>query len=726
MSAMGKLGRGRVAIGAALAAVVALGVAFAASHRLRDGAVAAYRAFRDPSRVRLDADHGDHGDDAPLLPPATEIEQPEIGLDFDRATDADFGDAGSLEQLTLPDLPIPITKRTLQFISYFANSAEGRKAFIERLRRGGRYKPQIEQALRDQSVPEDLLWLVGIESAFNPQAVSPKGATGLFQFMPETAEKYGLAMDNWIDERRSIPRASAAGAQHLRDLFEHYGRWDLALAAYNYGKDPLDAAIEKLKSRRGERNVGKPVEFKDLAESRLIPKETANFVPQIQAFAIVAANRGRFGLDDLDIQPPLDAGELVVPQQTPLRLVAKAAGVSVTTLRELNPDLLRDKAPPGSDAIVLVPADKLDRAVAAFPALYAREVTSASGLPEPPPLAPPRERGKGASSSSAAEPPIAALPPPPRAPGDRSSLEDGLVVERREAPGPSESIGAHVEMVEPSRGGPRPTGKAWDVPASSVADKDAARGVARVADAVKKLVRANGAASVELRKHVAEGDRRALEKAPYGAGWLALGDALFGDGPMSGAALVSPTKPLASVLFADLPRGGFRVTLKVEGPVSRERIDGAARASFARLFDDGLEAAPPGKDERLSASGPITSPRLLVGWIAPPEGAAEEPALRLALVLLANHQTGRLARALVERSLASHLRGTLDLGDRASVAALEIEPAVPHDADEVLRELDKALEASAEGATAADVATAKEKLRVYLRAERARGGRPGE
>src|SRR5205823_1374478 len=97
------------------------------------------------------------------------------------------------------------------------------------------------------------------------------------------------------------------------------------------------------------------------------------FVPQIQAFAIVAANRGRFGLDDLDVMAPFEIGEMAVPGGTPLKLVAKAAGVSIATARDFNPDLLRDRAPSGGDALVLVPADKVDRATAAFPAIYARE-----------------------------------------------------------------------------------------------------------------------------------------------------------------------------------------------------------------------------------------------------------------------------------------------------------------------------------------------------------------
>ncbi len=309
-------------------------------------------------------------------PSAREIEQPELSSDFDRVGEADLADAGveALSSLTLPDLPIPLSQRTLRFVAYFAASEKGREAFSQRFRRAGRFRRFIEQSLRDAELPEDLLWLCAIESGFEPQATSPKGAAGLFQFMPETAARYGLAQGETIDERRSVPRSTAAGVAHLRDLFDLYRQWDLALAAYNFGHERLDEAIAKLQQRRSPRDAQKPIELKDLAEARLIPKETANFVPQVQAFAIVAANRGRFGLDDLDPAPPFDFGEIAVPPGTPLRVVARAAGVSIAVLRDYNPGLLRDRTPPeGGDTLVTVPADRVGAALAGFPSLYARE-----------------------------------------------------------------------------------------------------------------------------------------------------------------------------------------------------------------------------------------------------------------------------------------------------------------------------------------------------------------
>jgi hypothetical protein len=107
--------------------------------------------------------------------------------------------------------------------------------------------------------------------------------------MPETAARYGLAQAELVDERRSVPRSTAAAVALLRDLHDAYGQWDLALAAYNLGRERLDEAIGKLRERRGARDAKKPVELEDLVRARLVPKETANFVPQVHAFAIVGS-----------------------------------------------------------------------------------------------------------------------------------------------------------------------------------------------------------------------------------------------------------------------------------------------------------------------------------------------------------------------------------------------------------------------------------------------------
>src|SRR5262249_46252753 len=156
----------------------------------------------------------------------------------------------------------------------------------------------IEDSLRYANLPEDIVWLAAIESGFVPQATSSKGAVGLFQFMPETAERFGLAMGPEIDERRSITRSTEAAIAYLTFLSDRYGSWDLALAAYNCGEGRVDEALDKGREKLG-RDPDEPVRFHELAHYKLLPKETADFVPKVHAFAIVAHNAEALSLDDL-------------------------------------------------------------------------------------------------------------------------------------------------------------------------------------------------------------------------------------------------------------------------------------------------------------------------------------------------------------------------------------------------------------------------------------------
>ena len=616
----------------ALLGVTAAGIALTAilvasrSPRLRAAGV----AFRDPTRVHDDSGAAFDG----LPPPASlklelelQLAEPEPPGDFERVSEDALADAGeaTLASLILPDFPMPVSRRTLRFVAYFAAREKGRQAFAERFRRAGRYRGYIEQALRDAELPEDLVWLVAIESGFNPQAISPKGAAGLFQFMPETGDRYGLLRSELVDERLSITRSTRAGVTHLRDLFEHYKQWDLALAAYNFGAERLDEALARLAERRGPRAAGKPVELKDLVEARLVPGETASFVPQVQAFAIVAANRGRFDVDDLDPVPSFELGEIAVPGGTPLRLVARAAGVSVAVLRDYNPDLLRDQVPPGGDAMVNVPADRVSSTLAAFPALLAREST--------------RLAAASASASASAAPPDA---------GARATTSASTMASATATPTP----------VEPP----------WD-----------------------------------RWQRAAEARRRALEKMPYGSSWLALGDHLFAPGhPLAGTVLVAPTLPPQSVIFAEQPR--------------RRGLEGA----LALIL-------PHPREERIALTEPLPSARVIFGWIAPATGD-EGATVRLALLSLSHHELGRIARALVvERHVAVHVRGILDLGERAGVVAIEAVPAVLHDVKAVEQELDRALEGfAARGPSAAELEATKAQLRSRLQAERARAGSADE
>lgn len=299
-----------------------------------------------------------------------------IDRDSDDIDDLDAASTSALSRLQLPDLKIPITRRTLKYVRFFTRTDRGRAMFESWLRRSGRYQDLIEAELRDRGLPEDLIWVAMIESGFDARARSPAGAVGLWQFMPATGAVYGLSQSRFIDQRKNPALATRAAVHHLRDLYMRFGAWDLALASYNMGYEQLLDAIDRYGT----------ADFNELARQEAIPSETAAYVPKIAAAAIVANNLERFGFDKVDVSRPVDAAEIAVPPGTPLKALAKAAGIATAQLRALNPDILGERLPPsGGDYLVMIPADTLSRARAALPALLSDDprVTTDAEVLEP-------------------------------------------------------------------------------------------------------------------------------------------------------------------------------------------------------------------------------------------------------------------------------------------------------------------------------------------------------
>ncbi len=135
------------------------------------------------------------------------------------------------------------------------------------------YRDTFTRILAEENVPTELLAVALVESGFNPQALSPKGARGIWQFMPGTAERYGLSVRPADDHRTHPEHSTRAAARYLRDLYRQFGDWKLALAAYNWGEGNLQRVI----SRTGIRN------FDELARRSLLPLETRNYVPSVLA-----------------------------------------------------------------------------------------------------------------------------------------------------------------------------------------------------------------------------------------------------------------------------------------------------------------------------------------------------------------------------------------------------------------------------------------------------------
>jgi soluble lytic murein transglycosylase-like protein len=541
----------------------------------------------------------------------------------------------------------------------------------------------------------------------------------LFQFKPETAARFGLAQDEFVDERRSITRSTAAATAHLSDMFERYGSWDLALAGYQLGQEKMDAAIEKWREVQKPGKENAPVTLADLAERGLVPRTTTNFVSQVHAFGLVAANRGLLRLNDLDPAEPLELSEIAVPQGTRLKTIAAAAGISVATLRDYNPELLRDRIPPtGGDVLVNLPADRVERAVAAFPVYLAREAAEAEPAGGAEPASSAAAQAPSAKATSPAPPAGAATPTL-----ERWILDDGVAVERVAAASEEVELVARVDILEPTRTGWRATGERFAADKVKTAPPGLDRGVAQAIERLNTLAAGGGGADLALRRRIAAARRPILEGVPYGSSWIALSEALFPQGhPHEGAMLAGLLQPAAEVLFSEHePRRGARITLAVHGPAEREAIDKAlARALGSFAFGAGAPYGPHPREERRTVAASVAYKRLLIGWIAPPRAGAGEAAVRLALAVLVHGKIGRVQRAIVlDRRLAARVRGVLELGRRGSVAAIEVVPAVPHDVAEVQAALDAVIEdLGRNGPTPEQLGAAKAVLRAGLDKER--------
>jgi membrane-bound lytic murein transglycosylase D len=330
-------------------------------------ALAELRTAHAPSRY-VDADQS-HVPGAPYSKPRTFDARSLNDADLSDVEDEfDASETAAISRLQLPDLGLPITRQALKYVRFFTKSDRGRDLFATWLKRSGRYQEMIEEEFRARNLPQDLMWVAMIESGFDPAAKSPAGAVGLWQFMPSTGAVYGLRQNKYVDQRKNARLATQAAVHHLRDLYTRFGQWDLALAAYNMGYEQLLDRIDETGS----------TDFSELVRQGALPSETAKYVPKIMAAAIVANNLDRFGFDDVQLQKSVDGSQISVPPSTSVETLARAAGVSTSVIRKLNPDLLGKDVPPGKgDFLVTVPAETLSQTVAALPGLVRNQKDAA-------------------------------------------------------------------------------------------------------------------------------------------------------------------------------------------------------------------------------------------------------------------------------------------------------------------------------------------------------------
>jgi membrane-bound lytic murein transglycosylase D len=250
-------------------------------------------------------------------------------LEADREAETDAG--------LLYDVPIVLNPSVESHITYFSTTIRDR--FQLWLNRSGRYVPLMTQIFREYGLPEDLVFVSLIESGFNPYAYSRSHAVGAWQFMKGTGLKYGLRIDRYIDERRDVVKSTHAAAAYLKDLYAMFNSWPLALASYNGGEGRVGRAMKRTNAE----------DFWELRATSYLHPETRNYVPKFMAATIIAKNPQKYGFTT-DYEKPLAYDEVVIRKPTDLRMIAKAASVTYTGLKQLNPELRQDMTPLGYDA----------------------------------------------------------------------------------------------------------------------------------------------------------------------------------------------------------------------------------------------------------------------------------------------------------------------------------------------------------------------------------------
>jgi membrane-bound lytic murein transglycosylase D len=232
-------------------------------------------------------------------------------------------------------IPIELNDKVEKWIDYFVN--KNPEMFQRFMDRGQPYKKMIVAMLRDRGIPTELYYLAMIESGFVLHARSPMAAVGFWQFIPGTGRRYGLRVDNYVDERRDPRRATIAASMYLSDLNNVFDSWYLALSAYNAGEMRIMNAIMRGKSR----------DFWQLVKDKQLPAETMDYIPKFMAAFLIGTNPEKYGFRRPSAEDNEELVAVNVPAPISLHTVSEYASVPLVSLQVANPHLVKGMTPPG-------------------------------------------------------------------------------------------------------------------------------------------------------------------------------------------------------------------------------------------------------------------------------------------------------------------------------------------------------------------------------------------
>lgn len=267
-------------------------------------------------------------------------------------------DASSVEELGVPSdvwerirrgyaMPVLQSKLVDRWVDFYTKDP----AYLRRMsERAGQYLYHIVEEIENRGMPTELALLPFVESAFQAEALSRAKAAGLWQFMPATGKAYDLAQNLWRDDRRDILESTRAALDYFEYLHGMFGDWHLALAAYNWGEGSVQRAIQRAKRRK------QPTDYLHLR----MPRETANYVPKLEAVKRIISNPSKYGITLPDVGNEPFFVTITKPRDIDIETAAELAGMPLEEFRRLNPSYKLPVIVASHNNVMLLPADKLD------------------------------------------------------------------------------------------------------------------------------------------------------------------------------------------------------------------------------------------------------------------------------------------------------------------------------------------------------------------------------
>lgn len=233
----------------------------------------------------------------------------------------------------LEQIPVEINPLVEKWVDYF--QGKGRPHMERYLSRSTRYMKLMKKILRDNGLPEDLVYIALIESGFSPKATSRAAAVGYWQFIKATGRRYGMEINTFVDDRRDPVLATQAAAEYFKGLYSVFGSWYLAMASYNVGENRVKKEVMRTMTR----------DFWELAKKKRFPRETINYIPKFIAAKLIGNNPEKYGFVDLDYMTPIEFEHIKVDKPVNLKAMAEKMGMDYDDLKQLNPKFKGEIAP---------------------------------------------------------------------------------------------------------------------------------------------------------------------------------------------------------------------------------------------------------------------------------------------------------------------------------------------------------------------------------------------